>query len=120
MAMNDGPTTGSQKSRIVGFVFLYVFFLVVSCAIPFLHGRVVNAALEATRDPILLPAPFLLLKWLSGVGETLAVIVLACAVCCCCYPRRAVVLSAGLAFLLLTFTTIYGCYAATLLSSELT
>ena len=107
-------------SRIIGFVLLYLFYLAVACAIPLLHACIVNPALETTRDPILMPAPFLVLKWISQFGEALAIIIATSGFCLCLYPKRRIGISVGLAVILLSFTTLYGSYAAILLSSELT
>lgn len=117
--VNETSSVRPREARITGIVLLYLFFLAVACALPLLHARLVDPALEATRDPMLLPAPFLLLKWLSGIGELLAFIVVACGVWLCFAPKRVIGVSVALAVLLLAFTTLYGCYAAVLLSSEL-
>jgi hypothetical protein len=104
---------------MVGMVLLYIFFLAVASAIPLLHVCLVNAALEETRDPLLRPASFLLLKWLSVIAGMLVCIVAGCGLWLCFRPKRAFPVSVALGVILLTFTTLYGCYAAVLLSSEL-
>ena len=98
---------------------LYLFFLAVACATPLLHARFVDAALETTRDPELLPAPFLLLKWLSEIAEMLALVVTVSGLWLCFRPKYVFAVSVALAVGLLTFTTLYGSCAAVLLSSEL-
>jgi hypothetical protein len=118
--MNDPATRPRSKARIVGVVLLYFLYLAVASAIPLLHIRLVNAALEVTRDPILLPAPFLLLKWLSEIAGMLVWIVAGCGLWLCFRPKRVLPVSVVLGVILLAFTTLYGCYAAVLLSSELT
>src|SRR5580658_1582006 len=118
--MNEASTKRQRDVRVVGVVLLYLLFLAVASAIPVLHFRRVDAALEVTRDPILLPAPFLLLKWLSQVAGILVWIVVGCGLWLCFCPKHVIPISVTLGLILLTFATLYGCYAAVLLSSELT
>ncbi len=105
--------------RIFGVAALYVFLLAVALSTPLLHARYVNDALETTRDPILLPAPFLLLKWLSEIGSMFAWAVALCGIGLCFRPRHVFAVSATLTIALLLLTTLYGCYASVLLTSEL-
>jgi hypothetical protein len=108
-----------RRVRVIGVGALYVLLLAVALAIPVLHARVVNLALESTRSPILLPAPFLLLKWLSEIGMLLAGAVVFSGFWIWFHPRHGFVISVTLVIMLLLFTTLYGCYAAVLLSLEL-
>ena len=68
---------------------------------------------------MLLPAPFLLLKWLSEIGTMLAWAVALVGIGLCFRPQHGFAISLILSLVLLLFTTLYGCYASVLLSSEL-
>ena len=98
---------------------LYIFLFAVALSTPLLHALYVNQALEITRDPILLPSPFLLLKWLSEIGALFAWAVGLSGIWLCFRPQRVFAISLTLTIALLLFTTLYGCYASALLSSEL-
>lgn len=97
----------------------YLFLLVVALAVPLLHVYYVDYALEATRASTLLPAPFLLLKWLAQVGTQLAIVVGVSGVWLWFHPHRIFAVSVALTIVLLLYTTLYGCYAAVLLGAEL-
>ena len=117
--MNEAEKKPSRKVQVFGVAALYLFFFIVALSTPLLHGRFVNQALETTRDPILLPAPFLFLKWLSEIGSIFAWVVALSGIWLCFRPQRVFAISVTLGVALLLFTTLYGCYASVLLVSEL-
>ena len=117
--MNEAEKKPSTRTRVLTVAALYVFLFAVALSTPLLHARYVNAALETTRDPMLLPVPFLLLKWLSEIGAMFAWAVGIAGIWLCFRPQRVFAISVTLTVALLLFTTLYGCYASVLLTSEL-
>ncbi len=117
--MNEIQKKLPNTARGFGIVAYYLFLLWMASTVPILHAVLVDRALESTRDPILLPIPFLWLKQLSELGGPLAAAVALCGFWLYFHPKQVLGITVALTVALLLFTTVYGCYAAILLSSEL-